>query len=56
MSDETPTMEIKTVSKDELIEILVRENGCDLDDAKSQVALISPKGLIVKGIRYTVGS
>jgi hypothetical protein len=43
------------VSRSELVEILIRENGCDEDSAQMQASLAGTKGLVVKGIRYVVG-
>lgn len=43
------------VSRTELVEILIRENGCAEDDAQTQASLAGPTGLIVKGTRYIVG-
>jgi len=47
--------EIKNVSREEMIETLIRENGCPEEDAKVQASLSSStSGLIIKGVRYIV--
>ena len=54
MSDQQ-TEPQQTVSRQQLVEILIRENGCAEDDAQTQASLAGPNGLIVKGTRYIVG-
>lgn len=53
--EEIDKMEEKTVSRHDLIEILIREHGCTKEDAQTQVGLAGPNGLIINGVRYIVG-
>lgn len=48
--------EIKNVSRNEMVEALIKENGCPQEDAQIQASLCTPAGLIIKGIRYVISS
>lgn len=47
---------VKNVSRNEMVEALIKENGCPEEDAQIQASLSSSRGLIIKGIRYIISS